>query len=77
MDGTIIQTKSKRKFGKDENDWEWLYEVVVVEKIRKMRDQNYMIVIFTNQGGIGKGLVDEKQILSKIEALGQELDVDL
>ncbi len=76
MDGTIIQTKSKRKFGKDENDWEWLYEVVV-EKIRKMRDQNYMIVIFTNQGGIGKGLVDEKQILSKIEALGQELDVDL
>jgi histidinol phosphatase-like enzyme len=41
----------------------------VVDKIREWNNKEYMIVIFTNQGGIGKGLVGKDEICRKIEAV--------
>ena len=45
LDNTIITTKSKLKFPKDENDWVFMDDIV--SKINALN--NYLIVIFTNQ----------------------------
>lgn len=47
-DHTIVQPKDGKTFPKNVNDWEWLDELVP-EKIKSYYDNNYMIVIFTNQ----------------------------
>ena len=48
LDNTIITTKSKLKFPKDENDWVFIDDIV--SKINSLN--NYLIVIFTNQKGL-------------------------
>ena len=48
LDNTIITTKSKLKFPKDENDWVFIDDMV--STINALKD--HLIVIFTNQKGI-------------------------
>jgi len=48
LDNTIITTKSKLKFPKNENDWVFIDDIV--SKINSLN--NYLIVIFTNQKGL-------------------------
>ena len=53
LDYTLIKTKSKKLFPIDKNDWEFLYENVP-SKIKQLYDDNFTIVIITNQMGISK-----------------------
>jgi len=66
MDGTLIVTKSGKVFPVDENDWQ-IYSPEVITSIKKLSDDGYKIVIFTNQGGIGVNKVNEKTFKKKIE----------
>jgi DNA 3'-phosphatase len=43
MDGTLIKTKSKCRFPKDKNDWQFIYDV------NKIDFENNDVVIITNQ----------------------------
>eukprot|EP00300_Choanocystis_sp_HF-7_P015246 c18987_g1_i5.p1 GENE.c18987_g1_i5~~c18987_g1_i5.p1 ORF type:complete len:432 (+),score=108.96 c18987_g1_i5:42-1298(+) len=54
LDGTLIDTKSKKKFAKTRDDWR-LFDPVVPQKLAELHAQGYKIVIFSNQAGIGKG----------------------
>jgi bifunctional polynucleotide phosphatase/kinase len=47
-DHTIVQPKNGKTFPKNVEDWEWLYESVP-SKIISYYENNFMIVIFTNQ----------------------------
>ena len=47
-DHTIVQPKDGRTFPKNIDDWVWLYDSVP-NKIKSYYNDNYMIVIFTNQ----------------------------
>ena len=47
MDDTIIRIKSKAKFAKDQNDWEF-WSDQVKPTILKYNNDGYSIVIFTN-----------------------------
>ncbi|XP_022180133.1 uncharacterized protein F21D5.5-like [Myzus persicae] len=66
MDGTLIVTLSGKVFPVDENDWQ-IYSSQVTTSIKKLSDEGYKIVIFTNQGGIGTNNVNEKSFKKKIE----------
>lgn len=54
MDDTIITRKSGAKFPKDAHDWVLLLDKVT-PTIKKLDENGYKIVIFTNQLGIEKG----------------------
>lgn len=47
-DHTIVQPKDGKTFPTNIDDWEWLYDSVP-NKIKSYYNDNYMIVIFTNQ----------------------------
>jgi len=47
MDGTLITPKSKGKFAKNADDWQW-WNTSVVKKIKEAYDDGYKIVIMTN-----------------------------
>lgn len=76
MDDTIIRPKSSAKFPKSRSDWKWLFPVVP-EKLKKLSDDGYAVVIFTNQAGIGKGHVKASDIKGKILDLSKELGIVL
>ncbi|CAH1392796.1 unnamed protein product [Nezara viridula] len=52
LDGTLIKTKSGRVFAKDFDDWV-LWDDSIKYILRNLCSNNYKIVIFTNQAGLG------------------------
>ena len=68
IDGTIITTKSGRKFPVDTNDWKVQFSVIP-GRLQKLVREDYKIVFFTNQLGIKKNKVPVGQFQSKIESL--------
>ena len=48
FDWTIVCPKDGRTFPKNIEDWEWLYPGIK-DKIKWYSDNDYMVVIFTNQ----------------------------
>ncbi len=65
MDSTLIETKSGATFAKDAEDWV-LWHQSVPKKMKQLYEDNYKIVIFTNQKGIGTGKSQAKDIQNKI-----------
>lgn len=49
----MISTKGKRKFAQNESDWQFLFPEIP-RKLQQLADDNYVIVIFTNQNGLDK-----------------------
>ena len=76
LDYTLIKTKSKKLFPIDKNDWEFLYENVP-SKIKQLYDDNFTIVIITNQMGISKGKVNKEDFLFKINNIYKSLNIPL
>lgn len=57
LDGTLVDTKTGLKFAKGPSDWRWwaskdMKKPNVMEKLKKLVTDRYIIVIFTNQGGV-------------------------
>lgn len=82
FDGTLVKTKSGKRFATDENDWQW-WHPCVPDTLQRLHSDGTRLVIFTNQGGIAyKGKWDpakEQAICARIEAactaLGFPIDV--
>lgn len=62
LDGTLIKTISGETFPKDYDDWEMMPGIIEALQVLKP----YVIHIVTNQGGIGRGYVDQKLWLAKV-----------
>lgn len=65
LDGTIIRTKSKKKFPKDIHDWEYMPNIL--DRLQEANELGYKICIVTNQGGISKGFLSASDFETKIE----------
>lgn len=63
LDETLIKTRSGKKIPEDKDDW--IIPTYVIRSIRKYAP-NYLFIV-TNQGGIGKGLIEEEDFLEKIK----------
>ena len=77
LDGTLITTKSKRRFPKDKDDWKLLNEMVAL-KLQNLHKGGYTIVVFTNQKNLEKRMskADFKEKCCNIqEAIGVPYDL--
>jgi bifunctional polynucleotide phosphatase/kinase len=55
LDSTLIITKSKKKFPVNYDDWKPIYPINLMRtRLKYLQQQNYIIVIFTNQAQVGK-----------------------
>lgn len=75
----MITTASKRKFGKDANDWKFLMPKVPKSLAQLYNEEGYIIVIFTNQLGIGLDISERRKIMfqEKINSLFEKVSLDL
>lgn len=74
LDSTIITTFSGNVYAKDFRDWKLAFNNVTV-KLKELHEDGYKIVIFTNQGGIGRGKIRVSDFKKKIEAIVRKLQV--
>lgn len=72
MDGTLITTKTGKKFPIDSNDWKWLFPEII-PKLRQLAEDNYHLVVFTNQKGLSSKKTPPKDLEIKFQAIRQEL----
>lgn len=73
LDGTIIVTKSGKTFPEDYNDWQ--FKKHIIEAIKEYNPTHLHIV--SNQGGIEKGFVDEREFIRKMLKIRDELKKSL
>ncbi|KAL4456188.1 hypothetical protein ABPG74_014149 [Tetrahymena malaccensis] len=76
MDYTIIKTKSGKKFPQNEHDW-LLWDAKVKSKMQQLHKDGFTIVIFSNQGGVGKNHTTHKEINTKITNIANELQLPI
>jgi len=76
MDGTIITTKSGKKFPLDENDWK-LWSGTVKTKLAQLVDSGARVVFITNQAGIESGKTDARKFRQKVDAILAQLEIDV
>lgn len=69
LDGTLIVTRSGKKFPENEEDWE--FKDGIKEAIQKYNPK--YIFIISNQGGIEKGYVDERRFSTKLRTIIKEI----
>eukprot|EP01125_Pyxidicula_operculata_P010082 TRINITY_DN331_c0_g1_i2.p1 TRINITY_DN331_c0_g1~~TRINITY_DN331_c0_g1_i2.p1 ORF type:complete len:511 (-),score=124.21 TRINITY_DN331_c0_g1_i2:123-1655(-) len=76
MDHTLIRPQSGRAFPISASDWEWAFDSVP-KKLKKLHEDGYRIIIFTNQGGIVKGKTRQSDIETKIMDIASKLGIPL
>ncbi|XP_078046496.1 polynucleotide kinase 3'-phosphatase isoform X2 [Augochlora pura] len=76
MDGTLIKTRSGLVFPKDYDDWQIIYSEVC-GKLKKLHSEDYKIVIFTNQSGLGSARLNAKSFKNKIKNIVQRIGVPM
>ncbi|MBQ0073639.1 MAG: HAD-IIIA family hydrolase [Prevotella sp.] len=69
LDGTIIVTKSGKTFPENCDDWQ--FKKYIIEAIKEYNPTHLHIV--SNQGGIEKGFVDEREFIRKMLTIREEL----
>lgn len=74
MDGTLITTKSGKKFPINDNDWK-LLDSSIPSKIKSLYDDNYAIAIISNQNGLDQGKSDVSLFQKKIDVIIDTLGV--
>ncbi len=71
LDWTLIKPKSGNKFPKDKDDW-ILMNDSIKEKLNKFINENFKIVIFTNQGS---SKFNKEEFNKKIENIAEKLEL--
>jgi bifunctional polynucleotide phosphatase/kinase len=77
LDYTLIKTKSGNLFPKYKNDWLLLNDQIKPKLLELSNNSDYIIVIFSNQKGLGKQsklLVDN--FIDKIDNIKKLLNID-
>lgn len=74
MDGTLIKTKSGSRFPKTSEDWVINFPDIK-PKLNKLLEENYKLVIFTNQAALKSDQVRNKEFKFKIESIFKSLGV--
>jgi bifunctional polynucleotide phosphatase/kinase len=72
LDGTLIKTRSGKKYPVNISDWDWLNSHII-PAIHKLIKKNYAIVIVTNQAGAKKGDEQKIEILERINTVFTEI----
>jgi len=65
LDGTLINTKSKKKFPVNKDDWE--LNLKTLSYVKSLKNKGYKLIVVTNQAGIESGIVKEKDFKLKLK----------
>lgn len=76
MDGTLIKTVSGNVFPKSIDDWQ-LNMNEVPAKLKKLHDNGFKIVVFTNQAGIENKRITVDEVKKKIKLIQQRIEVPM
>jgi len=76
LDGTLIETKSGVRFAKTATDWMFKFPCIK-NKLRKLYQAKYSIVIFTNQAGISCNRTNPNVLFKKIQLIQEELNIPI
>ena len=68
MDHTLIKPINNKKFSETDSDWE-LYCDSISKRLLKLSNEDYELVIITNQKGISSGKVDIEVFKNKIKKI--------
>jgi bifunctional polynucleotide phosphatase/kinase len=71
FDNTLVKTLSGKKFPINEDDWKYIYPNIL-DKLNTLKD-NYCLVIFSNQYGVGLGKTDRFTKIINSTKLGWHL----
>lgn len=72
IDGTVIKPKSGARFPKNAEDWIWNYSEIP-RQLRKLFDEQYKLVFFTNQSGVGRDPAKIAEFKKKIGNIVNDL----
>lgn len=75
LDGTIIKPKSNKKVPKSATDWQLLSVWTKVKLQQTLKENNSRFVIFTNQNGVGLGIVPLEEVQERIELVCHRLGI--
>lgn len=83
LDGTLVVTKGGSKFARSPDDWRWFGqdrqgEFKTKEKLVSLDKAKYVIVIFTNQGGVVAGKSSKSYIsfVKRVSLIHNDLNSD-
>lgn len=62
LDGTLIVTKSGKRFAQNDSDWQWFHPTRVPGKLSELLADGYKLVLFSNQNGVEKGKVSVAEV---------------
>ncbi len=74
LDDTLIKTKSGKQFPQSADDWQF-WNANVQPTIESLVDEEYKIIIFTNQKGISTGKQNKEDLLEKIVKIHETLQL--
>lgn len=75
LDGTLVKTKGNSPFPRTAEDWV-LFNDMVVKKLQDLYDEDFKLVIFSNQGAIKSSLsgLMATKIKSRIDQILQKVN---
>ena len=76
MDDTLITRKSGAKWPVNADDWILLFDKVA-PTVKKLAEDGFKIVIFTNQAGIQKGHTKAEDIKKKVANIAKAIGVEM
>lgn len=76
LDHTLVIPANNKKFSNTDTDWIFIHKLIP-DKVRKLHNKGFKIVIISNQKGISQGKVDENMFKKKIQNVATSLDVPL
>ncbi len=72
LDSTLIKTKSGKRFGTDIDDWRFIYSNDLMKQ-KMTGSNNSIICIISNQLGVSKGKVNDKELMRKFANIVNDL----
>jgi len=68
LDHTLIKPSNGKKFSDNDDDWE-IFDKQIMNKLKELQNNDYYLVIISNQKGISNGKVNIETFKSKIEKI--------
>jgi len=76
LDGTLICTQSGNKFPINHKDWR-LFSGDIPKQFKKLIDDNYCIIIISNQAGMSKGKTNPAEWMKKLDDIQKVLNIPI
>ena len=77
LDGTLIVTKSGKRFAQNASDWDLFHPTHVQATLQRLVREGFTLVIVSNQNGVAKGKTSAAEVRAKMQAVVTRLNVPI